>query len=380
MIDPRLARLAHTLVNYSTEVQPGDTVVIFGDVTGMPLIREAYKEVIRAGGHCMTMLTDGQRSLSDVVLGADSAMTDFFLRNANEEQMNWISPVEHWIVDEAKVTISIRAMPNTRQSASIDPKRASARSVSRRDVSKTRFERSARGDQRWTITVFPNQAQAQEADMSLDEFEAFVYHATFCDQPDPIALWKKVENDQQKYVDWLKGRKDVQVRGPNVDLTLSIDGRTFINSTATHNMPSGEIFTGPVEDSVNGWVRFTYPAISGGRQIDGVELKFEDGKVVRATAKKNESFLLARLDSDPGARYLGEWAIGTNYGIDRFIGDILFDEKIGGTIHMALGRGYPQTGSKNESAIHWDMICDMRNDSEVVVDGDLLYKNGQFVV
>ncbi len=380
MSDPRLLRLAHTLVNYSVAVQPGDSVVIFGDVTGLPLIRETYKEVIRAGGNCFTMLTDGLRSLADAVMGADAAMTDFFFRNATDDQMKWISPLERWVTDEAKVTISIRATPNTRQGASIDPRRAAARSISRRDESKKRFERSAKGDQRWTVTVFPNQAQAQEADMSLEEFEAFVYHATFCDQPDPIALWKKVKADQQKYVDWLKGRKRVQARGPNVDLTLSIDGRTFINSTGTHNMPSGEIFTGPVEDSVNGWVRFSYPAITGGRQVDGVELKFEDGKVVSATAKKNEGFLLARLDSDPGARYLGEWAIGTNYGIDRFIGDILFDEKIGGTIHMALGRGYPETGSKNESAIHWDMICDMRQDSEIVVDGDLLYKNGQFVI
>ncbi len=380
MADPRLLRLARTLVTYSVAVKPGDSVVIFGDVTGLPLMREVYKEAVRAGGNCLTMLTDGMRSLSDTVIGADGVLADFFLRNATDEQMNWVSPLERWIVDDVNVTISIRSTSNTRRGSSIEPKRASARGASRRDLSKKRFERSAKGDLRWTLTVFPNEAQAQEADMSLEEFEDFVYHATFCDQPDPITLWRKVEADQQKYVDWLKGRKRVQVRGPNIDMTLSIEGRTFINSSGTHNMPSGEIFTGPVEDSVNGWVRFTYPAITGGRQVDGIELQFENGKVVSATARKNEGFLLARLDSDPGARYLGEWAIGTNYGINRFIGDILFDEKIGGTIHMALGRGYPETGSKNESAIHWDMICDMRTDSEIVVDGELLYRNGQFVI
>jgi aminopeptidase len=216
--------------------------------------------------------------------------------------------------------------------------------------------------------------------MSLEEFENFMYSACLVDQPDPIQAWREVERKQQKYVDWLKGRKHIQVRGSNIDMTLSIADRTFINSTATHNMPSGEIFTGPVEDSVNGWVRFNYPAINGGRQVDGIELNFENGKVIKATAKKNQEYLLSMLNTDPGASYLGEWAIGTNYGINRFTGNILFDEKIGGTIHMAVGRGYPETGSKNESAIHWDMICDMRQDSEIIVDGDLLYKNGQFVI
>ncbi len=380
MTDPRLLKLAQTLVNYSVAVKPGDTVALLGDVSGMPLVRETYKEVVRAGGHCVTVLSDGMRSLSDGVIGADAIMGDFFMRNANEQQFQWISPLEHWIAEEAQITISIRSTANTRRSTSIDPKRMSARTATRRGLSKTRFERSASGAQRWTVTIYPTDAQAQQADMSLEEFENFVYKATFADQADPVACWRKVHADQQKYVDWLKGRKQVQVRGPNVDMRLSIDGRTFINSTATHNMPSGEIFTGPVEESVNGWVRFTYPAINGGREVDGIELKFENGKVVSASAKKNEAYLQSRIDIDPGARYLGEWAIGTNYGIDRFIGDILFDEKIGGTIHMALGRGYPETGSKNESAIHWDMICDMRRDSEIVVDGDVLYKNGQFVI
>jgi aminopeptidase len=233
--------------------------------------------------------------------------------------------------------------------------------------------------ERWSVTLFPTNGLAQEANMSLHEFEDFCYRACFADQPDPIQSWRDLTVRQQKYVDWLAGRKQIAVRGPNIDMTLSIEGRTFINSTATHNMPSGEIFTGPVEESVNGWVRFTYPAIRDGRAVEGVELTFEQGKVVKAAAKKNEDYLLAQLDSDPGARYLGEWAIGTNYGVDRFIGNILYDEKIGGTIHMALGNSYEETGGKNRSAIHWDMLCDMHQDSEIRVDGDLLYKNGEFV-
>ncbi len=200
------------------------------------------------------------------------------------------------------------------------------------------------------------------------------------DQDDPIAAWNKVYDDQQHLVEWLKGKKYMSVRGPHIDMSLSIDGRTFINSDGKHNMPSGEIFTGPVEDSVNGWVKFNYPAIRAGREVEGVELEFRHGQVVRASARKNEEFLISQLDSDAGARYLGEFAFGTNYGITRFTRSILFDEKIGGTLHMALGAGYPETGSTNKSSIHWDLICDMRQDSEVVVDGELFYKNGQFMI
>lgn len=366
MTDPRIARLASTLVQYSVAVQPGETVIINGELSGLPLIRETYKEVIKAGGHCLVALSDEQ-------------MGDFFLRHASQEQLEYISPLEDWAARQAKVLIAIRSTNNTRSGTSIDPKRIGLRAKSRAELSKIRFERSATNDQRWTLTQFPTEAYAQEADMSLTEFEDFVYGATFADQPDPIRLWRELGENQQKYVDWLKGRKNVVVRGPNVDLTLSIEGRTFVNSTGTHNMPSGEIFTGPVEKSVNGWVRFTYPAIREGRVVEGVELRFENGKVVSAKAKKNEEYMLSQIATDPGAAYLGEFAIGTNFGIQRFTGNILFDEKIGGTIHMALGRGYPETGSVNESAIHWDMICDMRDGSEIIVDGDVLYRNGSFM-
>ncbi|MEP7288109.1 MAG: aminopeptidase [Chloroflexota bacterium] len=380
MPDPRIEKLAHTLVTYSVAVKPGEAVALMGDSSSLPLLREIYKQVVLAGGHCVTLLSGGSRPLSDGVVGGDDVMANFFLRHANEDQLNWISPVEQWVVNDCPVTISIRSTDNTRRGSSIDAKRISARAASRAGMSKTRFARSAEGKQRWTLAMFPTEGHAQEADMSLEEFEDFFYHACFADQPDPIQCWRDLEANQQKYVDWLKGHDRIVVRGPNADLSLSIKDRTFINSTGTHNMPSGEIFTGPVEESVNGWVRFTYPAINGGRQVDGIELKFEHGKVVSATAKKNEDYLLSMLDTDTGARFLGEWAIGTNFGINRFTGNILFDEKIGGTIHMAVGRGYPETGSKNESAIHWDMICDMRDGSEIVVDGDLFYKDGQFAI
>jgi len=181
-------------------------------------------------------------------------------------------------------------------------------------------------------------------------------------------------------IDYLQGKERVHIIGPDTDLTLSIAGRTFINSDGRHNMPSGEIFTGPVEDSAEGYVHFSFPAVIRGREVEDVRLWFEKGKVVRATAGKGEAFLLKMLDTDEGARYLGEFAIGTNTGITRFTRNILFDEKIGGTFHLAVGAGYPETGSRNQSSIHWDMICDLRQGGEIYVDDVLIYKDGKFVL
>jgi aminopeptidase len=216
--------------------------------------------------------------------------------------------------------------------------------------------------------------------MSLEEFADYVYGTTYADTEDPIAAWQSVHDEQQRLVDWLQGRKQVQVKGPNVDLELSIQGRDFINSDGRANMPSGEIFTSPVEESVSGWVRFSYPAIRESRQVEGIELHFVDGRVEKATAEKNEAFLHSMLDTDRGARYVGEFAIGTNKRINRFIKNMLFDEKIGGTIHMALGYGFSEVGGKNESAIHWDMLCDMREGGQIFVDGELFYESGEFKV
>ena len=216
--------------------------------------------------------------------------------------------------------------------------------------------------------------------MSLSEYEDFVYGACMPDLDDPAGHWRRFSARQQRIVDWLQGRERVHVTGPETDLRLNIAGRTFINSDGKHNMPSGEVFTGPVEDSVEGHVCFSYPAIHQGREVTGVRLWFEKGKVVQTTAVKNEDFLLQTLDTDEGARYVGEFAIGTNKGITRFTRQILFDEKIGGSFHLALGAGYPETGSKNQSAIHWDMICDMRQGGEIRVDNELLFKDGEFAI
>lgn len=367
MTDLRLHRLADVLVNYCTEVKSGDWVGILGDVIALPALRLVYESVLEAGGNPHLMISDEK-------------VMRHFLREANDDQLNWINPAQAIYYDKADVYIRVSSSQNTRAMTNISAKRMQQLRSAQSPLLATRLDRSAKGEFRWVGTWFPNEASAQEANLSLEEYEDFVYQATFCDKDDPVTEWLKVSEVQQHKVDWLKGRKDVVCKGPNIDLKLSIDGRTFINSDGHRNMPSGEIFTGPVEDSVNGWVRFSYPSIVGGRAVSGIELKFVDGKVVDASANENEELLMAQLDTDTGARYLGEFAIGTNFGIDRFTGNILFDEKIGGTVHMAIGMGYPETGSKNRSAVHWDMICDMRTDSEIHVDGELLYKNGQFTV
>jgi aminopeptidase len=367
MTDVRLENLAKILVQYSTKVTRGDWVWVRGDVHSLPLVNEVVRYVLRAGANV------------NITLGSDD-LTEINLLESSEEQLKWVSPIEKTLIEQVDVMIAIWGAINTRNLSNIDPDRQRTRQQARRGLTQTYMQRAAEGKLRWTLTNFPCPAFAQDADMSLREYEDFVYSATYADQADPIKRWQDIYENQQRLVDWLKGKKDVVVRGPNADLKLSIEGRTFINCYGDKNMPDGEIFTGPVEDSVNGWIKFTYPAIEGGREVEGVELEFKDGKVVAARAQKNEDFLLSMLDSDAGARYLGEFAIGTNYGIQRFTKSILYDEKIGGSIHMAVGAGYPESGSRNESSIHWDFICDMRDNSEILVDGELFYKNGEFKV
>lgn len=367
MSDPRVKRLARLLTSYCIEVEPGDKIALRGSTPALPLVRETYREVVKAGGH-------------PFVLWEEEDFTEILLKEGNDEQLQHIAEPRQYVYEKYDGLIRIGGPKNTRALTSVPSKRQQMRQAAARDLLRTVMERSAAGDLRWVGTLYPTDAQAQEADMSLEEFEDFVYGACFVDQEDPVAQWQRISAMQQKLVTWLDGKKEVRVEGPNADLTLSIADRTFINSDGRKNMPSGEIFTGPVEESANGWVRFTYPAIVNGREVEGIELRFKAGKVVEASARKNEAYLLDVLDTDPGARYLGEFAIGTNKGIDRFTKSILFDEKIGGTIHMAVGAGYPETGSKNESAVHWDMICDMRDGGQIWVDDELFYESGNFTI
>jgi len=367
MPDPRLLKLADILVNYSLKIQPGDWVAVNGDMVTEPLMVEVMSAITKAGGH------------ATLLMGSD-ALSETFMREASEEQLKWVSPVADLVYNKVDALMTIWGTNNTRSQTNIDPTKDQIRGVAYSELMKTYMRRIAEKELRWVGTQYPCPAFAQEADMSLTEYEDFVFGTTFADRDDPIAEWKRIHDEQQVIVDWLKGKKSVTVKSPNADISLSIAGRDFINSDGKKNMPSGEVYTSPIENSANGWVNFTYPAIRAGREVEGVRLEFKDGKVVNASAKKNEAYLLSQLDSDEGARYLGEFAIGTNYGITKFTKSILYDEKIGGSFHMAVGAGFPEVGGTNTSSIHWDFICDIQEDSEIRVDGELLYKNGQFQI
>ena len=305
---------------------------------------------------------------------------EIFFKYASDDQLKHVPKPIETIYDTYDVRISVLAESNTRALSNVDPAKTVLQQQARTSLMRTFMKRSAAGELRWVVAPFPTHALAQDADMGLVEYEDFVYQACLPDLNDPIGYWQRFSERQQSIVNWLKGKKNIHVKGPETDLRLSVDGRVFMNCDGHFNLPDGEIYTGPVEDSLEGHVCFSYPAIYNGREVDGVRLWFEKGKVVKAAAAKNEVFLNRTLDTDEGARRVGEFAIGTNKGITRFTREILFDEKIGGSFHMALGAGYPETGSKNESAIHWDMICDLRRGGEIVVDNETIYRNGDFVL
>jgi aminopeptidase len=337
------------------------------------LVRELYEQILEAGGHPHLLLSlDGLNTFT----GLDST----FLRHASDHQLEQQAAFMDLAYREFDSRIRIHSAQNTKSLATIPPDKIKRRREAVRQILETQFYRGHQGEFRWVTTLFPTQAYAQGADMSLEEFQDFVFRANHVEDGDPVEHWHNVEVEQDKVVAALNGAERVAIQGPNCELSLSIKDRIFLNACGRNNMPDGEIFTGPVEDSAEGWVRFTYPAVYQGRTVSGVELTFEQGRVVKATADKDEMFLKSILETDRGARYLGEFAIGTNFGIDRFTGNILFDEKIGGSFHLALGAGYPQTGNQNQSAIHWDMICDLSEDSQINVDGDVFYRSGKFLI
>ncbi len=370
MTDSRIEKFAKVLVEHSTRVKPGDRVLIEATTAAEPLIRELYIQILQKGGHPHPMIAlPGMMPFSQ---------DELYLTYANDSQLDFVPTFYKLAYDQFESRIRIHSATNTRGLTNIDPNKVQRHSKAIGVITEAQMRRGGEGVFKWVTTLYPTEAYAQDASMSLKEYEDFVFGAVHAQEDDPIAYWKGTAAGQQKAIDFLAGKGQVVLRGPNVDLTLSIKNRKFMNSTGTHNMPDGEIFTGPVEDSVNGWVKFTYPAIYGGVAVEGAELTFSNGRVEQAKAEKNQDYLLKMLESDSGSRYLGEFAIGTNFDINKFTGNILFDEKIGGSFHMALGAGYPETGSKNKSAIHWDMICDLRTDSEILVDGELFYKNGRF--
>ncbi|MDX1600261.1 MAG: aminopeptidase [Anaerolineales bacterium] len=372
MNDPRVNRLARLLVDYSVAVRPGDRVLIEAATPAEPLVRALFERILRAGGHPHLAISFGGL---DTMTGLDAT----FIQHASEKQLAHPPAFMELAYEEFEGRIRVHSSDNTNRLSNQAADKIRRRREALRPILEAQFERGRSDDFRWVTTLFPTHAYAQAAEMSLTEYESFVYSACRVEgEQDPVAHWKSVQQEQEKAIAAIDGGDRVELKGPNCDLELSVAGRTFKNACGRNNMPDGEIFTSPVEDSVNGWVKFTYPALYQGRTVLGAQLEFEAGKVVNATAERGEDFLRSILDTDEGSRYVGEFAIGTNRNIDQFTGNILFDEKIGGSFHMALGAGYPETGSQNKSAIHWDLICDLQSDSEIRVDGELFYKDGEF--
>lgn len=367
MVHPYIERMAKTLIHYSLEIKKGDKLMIQGGELTAPLIREAYREAVRAGAHV-------------TVLGGIEGLTEIFFQEASDEQLEYISPLYKMVYETFDALLVIRGEHNTRALSGVDPQKQALRSKASASLNKIFLSRAAAGELNWCGTQFPTHASAQDAGMSLSDYEAFVYRACQVDNDDPVAKWRSIHQQQDRIIEAIKGIDTLRIVGEDTDLTLRVKDRKWINASGKHNFPDGEIFTGPIEDSANGHIRFSFPGIVRGRQVEDIRLTFKDGKVVHATAKVGEELLKALINSDPGASYLGEIGIGTNYGIERFTQNILFDEKIGGTIHLAVGSGYPETGSVNESGVHWDMLCDLRNGGEIYGDGALIYKDGKFII
>jgi aminopeptidase len=367
MRDPRVTNLARILVGHSTRVGEGDVCTIEGGSAAEPLLQAVYEEVLRAGGNPI------------VQMALEEQQTAFF-EHASDRQLEWVSPTSEWVVENADVRITVMASRNTRALSQVPPERQTRVQAARQGLMARMMDRSAEGTYRWALTLFPTHAYASEAGMSLSGYEDFYYGACLATEADPVAAWRRQSEQTERLAEWIEGRSEVHVSGEGTDLRLGIGGRHFVAAGGRHNMPDGEFFTGPVEDSAEGEISFHLPATYAGREVAGVRLRFEGGRVVDASAEKGEEFLISMLDTDEGARRLGELGIGTNYGISDGTGEILLDEKIGGTVHLAVGRSYPETGGVNESAIHWDMICDLRRGGRIEVDGEPLQRDGRFVV
>jgi aminopeptidase len=367
MQDPRLQRLAQVLVQYSTAVRPDDLVRISGPPISRPLLVALYAEVLRAGGH-------------PVVKMAPEECSQLLLEIGTDDQISHVNPLALHEVETIDVEIVVWGQDNSKALSQVDPTRQARLSQSRRAYLNAFMQRVADGNLRWVGTQFPCHSSAQDAEMSLTAYEEFVFRGGLLHLDDPAAAWRAISERQQRLVDYLNEAREIRFVTPQgTDLRLAVEGRRWINCDGRENFPDGEVFTGPREDATEGVVCFSFPAVHGGREVDDVRLEFQGGRVVDASASKGAEFLLALLDMDAGARILGEIAIGTNYSIERYTKNTLFDEKIGGTFHAAIGASYPESGGTNESALHWDMVCDLRSGGQILVDNRPISENGRFL-
>ena len=356
-----IERWANLLVDYCLRVEAGETILIGSELAARPLVEACFRAVVDRGAY-------------PIVRVDLPGLGEYLVRHGNDDQLRHLAPTS---VREAEVVdgrIRIAAETNTRSMSAVDPARQAI-------VDRARFPlRDLMSRKRWVLTQFPTEAYANDARMPLPEYESYVASAMFLKQADPVAAWQDLGRRQSGLVEFMTGVSEVRIEAEGTDMTLNVAGRTWINSDGRRNMPSGEIFTGPVETSARGYLRCSFPVCRGGREVGGITLEFRDGRVVQASADEGEAYLHSMLDLDPGARLLGELGLGLNSGIDRFTGSILYDEKIGGTIHLALGNSYPETGGINKSALHWDLIVDLRSGGQITADGQVVMHDGQWLV
>lgn len=361
-------KYAKVLVEYSTNVQKGELTVIKTDnAQSAPLIKEIYKSVLQRGGFPL------------VRCGIDG-ITEMFFNYANDEQLEFVDEMSKMEYESVKNFISISAPSNVKQLARVSPEKQAKRSRATHSLSEKLMTRSATGEAKWVIADFPTQALAQEARMSLDDYTQFIINSCYLDVENPVQKWKVIEQEQQGKTDYLNTTTKIRFVGDKTDITFSTEGRKWINCCGINNFPDGEIFTSPVENSANGQIYFDFPAIYRGNEVNKILLTLKDGKVIDHKVEQGDDFFTAMINQDDGARFVGEIAIGTNDRIQEITGNILFDEKIGGSIHMALGASYPETGGKNVSGLHWDLIKNMKNGGQIYADDKLIYENGKFLI
>jgi aminopeptidase len=358
---PDPARFAALLCDYCLELQAGQQVVVRSTTMAAPLLLALQEEILT-------------REAWPLVRAELPGADETFWQHARDLHLDGFPSTELAEAQATDASIAIQAPANTRALAHVDPARMTRAARARAPVREAALQR------RWCVTLWPTAAGAQQAGMGTTEFAAFVRRALFLDRGDAGMAWHELSHFQARLIERLETAREIRIEAEDTDLTLSVEGRTWINSDGKRNMPSGEVFTGPVETSAEGRIRFTIPSSPRGVEVADITLEFREGRVVDARAERGEEYLKATLATDKGAARLGELGIGTNYGIDRPVGAILFDEKIGGTVHLAVGRSYPETGGTNESAVHWDMICDLRRGGTLYADGEPIQRDGRFLI
>ncbi|UCC45470.1 MAG: aminopeptidase [Candidatus Zixiibacteriota bacterium] len=366
-MDPRVRKLARLLLGYSLKLKKGQLLKIAGEIVTLPLINAAFEEAVKMGVNPYV----------EVIL---PEAREFMIKHGSRNQLTYVLPMAMVEINKIDALLFIWGTQNTRYLSGSDPRRQALLQSARKRYMSRFFQRTAAGQMTWVGTQFPTQADAQQAGMSLSDYEDFVYKAGHLNSTDPVKHWKKVGKEQMRLKRILDRINKLQVRSAGTDLTMVVKGRKWISCHGTENFPDGEIFTSPHDRTVEGRISFSYPSIFQGREVTDVVLEFKKGKVVKEAASRNLKFLREMLNVDKGARLVGEFAIGTNYGIKQFTGNTLFDEKIGGTCHLAVGAAIPEAGGRNKSALHWDMVCDLKKEGEIIGDGKVIYRNGRFTI